>query len=215
MKKIFLLAGLFTLVYCGNAQKLITKNFSYSGKESIKLDLNIADSIRITTWNKNEVSLKCLVNINNNTYNDDYRVNFSESGNMIEVRAKFETDHKMIWNSDSNCCSYRSEIIWEVFVPENAPFSIETINGDIIIDGKTDEIKAYTISGYIDLSVSNNRKADFKLSTITGTVYSNILSSNSSDKHNSSNNIFNRFNGGGKSVTLKTISGDIYLRKAE
>ncbi len=214
MKKILLL----TCCLCGagilDAQKIITKAFSFVNKESLSLNLNIADSIQIVTWNKNEVSVKCSININQNKYNDDYKVAFDESGKIIQVKAKFETDRKTSWNNDSNCCNYKSEIIWEVMIPENAAFEVETINGDIIITGKTDEIKAYTISGFIDLSVPLDRKADFKLSTITGTVYSDLLNGSVSKKHNNYSDIADKYNGGGKPVNLKTISGNIYLRKA-
>ncbi|MFM9910956.1 MAG: DUF4097 family beta strand repeat-containing protein [Chitinophagaceae bacterium] len=213
MKKLLLLTYCLWVASILNAQKIITKAFSFANKESLSLNLNIADSIQIVTWNKNEVSVKCSININDNKYNDDYKVSFDESGKSIEVRAKFETDRKTSYN-DPNCCNYRSAIIWEVMIPENAPFEVETINGDIIIVGKTDEIKAHTISGFIDLSVPIDRKADFKLSTITGTVYSDILNQSNSKKHSNYSDICDSYNGGGKQVNLKTISGNIYLRKA-
>src|SRR4030095_7499276 len=106
-------------------------------------------------------------------------------------------------------------IIWEVFIPENARFSVDAINANITIVGKTDEIKASTISGFIDLSLASDRKVDLRLSTVTGTVYSNVISSadagSSKKKHNA--DVSAELNGGGKLVSLKTVSGDIYLRK--
>jgi hypothetical protein len=195
------------------AQKVVEKRLSFSGKEAVKLDLHISDSIGISTWNKNEVYVKATININNNQDNELYKVSFDESGNALSVNAKFESDKKRTWNND--CCNYNSEILWEVFIPENARFSVETINGNITIVGKTDEIRASTISGFIDLAVPGERKADFRLSTVTGTVYSDIISSQDAAKSKRSNsNISNQYNGGGKPVNLKTISGDIYLRKA-
>ena len=215
MKNILLLTSCCLLACITNAQKIVEKKFAFNGKESISLNLQIADSIRIVTWNKNEVYVKGSININDNKYNDDYKVSFDESGKSVDVKAKFETNRKSNWNSDSNCCNYRSDIYWDVYIPENANFSVETINGNIVIEGKTDEIKAYTISGFIDLSVPADKKADFKLSTITGTIYSNILTSTGSNKKSSQSDIANKYNGGGKPINLKTISGDIFLRKAE
>ena len=214
MKSIFLLTSFCFAFGLINAQKIVEKRFPFSSKEAVSLNLQIADSIRIVTWNKNEVYVKGSININNNKFNDDYKVSFDESGRTIEVKAKFETDRKSNWNSDSNCCNYNTDIYWDVYIPENATFSVETINGNIVIEGKTEEIKAYTISGFIDLAVPAERKADFKLSTVTGTVYSNILADNPSNKHSSHSDINNKYNGGGKPVNLRTVSGDIYLRKA-
>lgn len=213
MKNILLMAILLVAAST-QAQKVVEKTISFSGKEAIKLDLHISDSIGISTWSKNEVYVKAVININNNQYNDDYKVRFEEAGNSVNVIAKFETDRKMNWNKDSNCCNYRSNITWQVFIPENARFSVETINGNITIVGKTEEIKAYTISGYIDLEIPTSKKADFKLSTITGTIYSDVISAQANSKSkNHSSDIATALNGGGKPINLKTISGDIYLRK--
>ena len=200
-----------TLAIGSNAQKVVEKTMSFAGKDGLKLDLHITDSVGIATWTKNEVYVKATINIENNKYNDEYKVSFDESGSTLEVNGKYETDRKQTrWND-----STRASIIWEVFIPENAKFSVDAINANITIVGKTDEIKASTISGFIDLTIPSNRKADLKMSTITGTVYSNVISSAdaSSSKKKHDSNVSAELNGGGKPVSLKTISGDIYVRK--
>jgi len=55
---------------------------------------------------------------------------------------------------------------------------------------------------------------DFKLNTISGTIYSNIAM-NAGSGRSVSTNISDQMNGGGKSIDLETISGDIFFRKAE
>ncbi|HJS55565.1 MAG TPA: hypothetical protein VJ765_13520 [Chitinophagaceae bacterium] len=212
MKNILATLGLFGLVVGVNAQRVVEKTMSFSGKDAIKLEMHISDSIGIATWTKNEVYVKATININDNKYNDEYKVRFEESGNTVAVIAKFETDRKTNWRDDSGT---HTSILWEVFIPENARFSVDAINANITIVGKTDEIKASTISGFIDLSLASERKVDIKMSTVTGTVYSNVISSadagSSKKKHDS--NVSTELNGGGKLISLKTVSGDIYLRK--
>jgi len=212
MKNILVILSLFILTIGVRAQRVVEKTMSFAGKDAIKLEMHISDSIGIATWNKNEVYVKATINIHNNKFNDDYKVRFDETGNTLAVIAEFDTDRKFNnWN-DSGIRSY---IIWEVFIPENARFSVNAINADITIVGKTDEIKASTISGFIDLALASDRKVDIKMSTVTGTVYSNILSSadagTSKKKHNA--DVSAELNGGGKLVSLRTVSGDIYLRK--
>src|ERR1700730_12441713 len=132
---------------------------------------------------------------------------FDESGSSVDLKAKH-------WNRDSgNCCCNTSEIYCEVHIPENIDFSVETINGNLIISGKSGEIDAHTISGFIDLTVSPERKANFKLNTISGTIYSNIAINNSRNSRSATTNISDKYNGGGKSINLETISGDIFFRK--
>ena len=180
------------------------------------LNLQIADSIEVKTWNKNEVAVKASINVNNNKYNDDYIVDFSEAGDEIEVKAKFDSKvRRSNWNNGDSCdCGYRSDITWVIYIPENARINLETINGNIIITGKTSEMRIQTISGYIDLAIPPSLQADLRLSTLTGTIYTNVqmddLASNAKRRQS---DVVSKFNGGGKPVSLKTISGDIFLRK--
>ena len=208
------------IVFCSlglyvSAQKKIEKNFSFNGKNEVNLNLQIADSIKILTWNKNEVGVKASISINENKDNEDYLVKFDEEGSQIKVKAQLDPEKRRNyqWHSDSNCCRYETDIYWEVYVPEKATVDIETINGNITITGKTSAIKAYSISGFIDLAVPADLKADFKFSTITGTVYSNIAMNNPGASKKSHADIVSKYNGGGTPVNLKTISGDIFVRK--
>ena len=199
------------------AQKIIEKHIDFGQKDMVALNIQIADSIRILTWNKNEVYVKASVNINDNQDNDLYQTAFGDSNsNTVAVQAKV-IDHEKTnrgWNEKCNCYCMQSRIYWDVYIPENAAFSVETIDGNIIINGQTDEIKAHTISGFIDLVFASSRKADLKMSTISGTIYTNLAISKPKG-HRGGNEISSEYNGGGKRVDLETISGDIFLRKAE
>ena len=198
-----------------HAQKIVEKHIAFAQNQSIKLDIQIADSIRIITWNKTEVYAKASVNINDNKDNDIYLTDFDEQGNTIEVNAKFDDTKKVGYNDSCHCCcNYKSKIYWDIYVPEQSAFSVETINGDIIIEGNTKAVKAHSISGFIDLSFAASRKADLKMSTISGTIYTD-LAMNSNSKRDGGNSVDAEYNGGGEDVELETISGDIFLRKTQ
>jgi len=70
MKRIIFIIGIFMSVYQTNAQKTIEKHLNFSQKTGVILDLQIADSIKISTWNKKEVYAKASVNINDNKDNE-------------------------------------------------------------------------------------------------------------------------------------------------
>lgn len=208
---------LFCLLSCFTyAQKIVEKHLGFSAGKSVKMNIQIADSIRIVTWNKNEVYAKASIDINKNKDNDIYLTEFEESGNSVEINARFDEEKRDRGYDDSCkcCCNYHSKIYWDVYIPENATFAIETINGNIIIEGKTDEVKAHTISGFIDLIFPSSRKADLKMSTISGTIYTNLAIGKPRGSRGG-NEVMSEINGGGKRVDLETISGDIFLRKAE
>ncbi|HEY6900317.1 MAG TPA: hypothetical protein VI233_06730 [Puia sp.] len=201
-----------------SAQKIIDKTFEFSPNGIVHMNFQISDSIRILTWKKNEVHIKSSINVNDNQNNDDYKMVFDQSGSTINVSAKLEFKCKdsSRKNNCNCCCCTNSEIYHEVYIPENSDFSVETINGNIIITGNTAEIRAKSISGFIDLAIAPERKADVKLRTISGTMYSNIELSSTSRriKQVGGGSVSAELNGGGgKVINLETISGNIFFRK--
>jgi DUF4097 and DUF4098 domain-containing protein YvlB len=141
---------------------------------------------------------------------------------MVNFSAKLETDNirgRRSQNDSSDncccCCNYKTHITHVVYVPENVDFSVETINGNITIVGNTAEIRAKSISGFIDLAITQDRKADVKMHTISGTMYSNIeLPASRRIKQVGGGSVSAELNSGGKPIVLETISGNIFFRKA-
>jgi len=209
-----LLARLF--VPQAGAQKIIEKHMDFSNKDLISLNIQIADSIRILTWNKNEVYVKTSIDINDNKDNDIYQMTFDDAGSTVAVLAKIKDEEgSRRRNYNNNCCCYESHIYCDVYIPENANISVESINGNITITGRTAAISAKSISGFIDLSVDPGRKADLRLNTISGTVYTDLAVNATRSSRSVGTKISDLVNGGGKPISLETISGDIFLRKSE
>jgi hypothetical protein len=217
MKRLLLWLPLSTMFgLAAGAQKIIEKHLGFTNKDLISLNIQIADSIRILTWNKAEVYVKTSVDINDNKDNELYQMSFDESGNTVTVLAKFkEQPAGTRRNNSNNCCCYESHIYCDVYIPENANVSVESINGNITIIGRTAAIRAKSISGFIDLSVDPARKADLRLNTITGTVYTDLAVNATRSSRSVGTKISDLVNGGGKPISLETISGDIFLRKSE
>jgi hypothetical protein len=210
MKKGTILVVAWLCFVNAHAQQIVEKHINFSGKESVALNIQISDSINIKTWNKNEVYAKGSVNINDNKDNDAYEVNFNESGKTVEVKTHFKDDY---FKGKKNHC-VESEIYWEVYIPENTSLSVETIDGNISISGKTKDMKIKSISGYIDLSLPESKKADLDFSTISGTMYSNHKLALSKTHEGIPAKIHTRLNEGGDQIKLETISGDIFFRKS-
>ena len=191
------------------AQQIIEKHIGFSGKESLNFKIQIADSIKLQTWNKNEVYVKASVNINDNKDNAAYVTSFDESGNSLVVNAKFKDKY---FKGKNNCCT-KTNIYWSVYIPEKTKFSIETINADITITGRTRVINVTSISGYIDLTVPSDKQADIYFSTISGKMYSDLNLSLDNQHSGIPSRISEKINNGGDPIKLETISGDIFFRK--
>jgi hypothetical protein len=197
---------------CGSikAQQIIEKHMDFSGKESLSLKILIADSIRILTWDKNEVYAKASVNINENKDNEAYITSFDESDNTVTVNAKFRDKY---FKGRNNCCN-NTDIYWQIYIPAKTRFSVETINANITITGETKEMKVKSISGYIDLAIPGSRQADLEFSTISGTMYSDHELSLNKHRSGIPSEIVEKYNNGGAPIRLETISGDIFFRKS-
>lgn len=217
MKYFTLLLIACLTAYSIQAQRVVEKQATLSANGKVTLNIQIADSIRVITWNKNEVKIKATINVNDNKNNDDYEWVFDNANGDFDVKAKLKS--KPIYRSDCNCtCNYEARVYAEVYVPENANLSVETINGDITITGKTADVRAHTISGFVDFAIAPDTKAYLKMNTISGTMYSNVElgldEKGKGTKHIGGSVVNSSLNGGGKRIDLETISGNIYFRRA-
>jgi hypothetical protein len=192
------------------AQQIIEKHIDFSGKESLSLKIQIADSINLQTWNKNEVYIKASVNINEGKDNEAYITSFDETGKTVIIDARFKDKY---FKGKNNCCN-ETDIYWQIFMPEKTKFSVETINADVTITGQTREMNVKSISGDIDLTEPASKQADIDFSTISGTMYSNHELALSKLHSGIPLKITEKLNNGGDPIKLETISGDIFFRKS-
>jgi DUF4097 and DUF4098 domain-containing protein YvlB len=225
MKNGLFLALVLTAIIPARAQLVIEKHINLPANGAVTMNFQISDSIRIETWKKNEVYVKSSIDVNDNKDNDQYKMSFEETAGVVEIRGKLAWEKgrgcRYSDNGDTGrdcncCCNCRSRIIHDVYVPENTDFSVETINGNIVISGNTGRVKAHSISGYIDLAIAPERPASLVMRTITGTMYSNIdfPAESGKPRHVGGGTVSAELNGGGgKRIDLETISGDIFFRK--
>lgn len=214
MKKLtILLAIVVGMSVAAQSQKVIQKNLEAKGK-TVEMKFDFADTIFIEAWNKNTLALEVSVNIDENMFNEFYTLNVNEKPGSV----KFEevVDFKSIQKKKGKeNCNINSHIIYTLKVPADLAFNLKTISGQVEIKGTTGEIDVNSISGFIDYAAPAACKAKINISTITGNVYSNLKFDNQKDREmkwvGSEYNL--TLNGGGPEMALKTISGDIFLRK--
>lgn len=211
MRNTIMLLILIIIVIPCKGQMTFDRQINFSGMSSVDMDIEIADSIKIHTWNKQEVSIKASVNINDNKDNEGYEIKLNEEGENLIVEAGFKEDY--FKGKENNCTE--TLICWELFIPEEIPFTVETINGNIIINGNTASIKAKTISGFIDWSVDQSCDASLQLRSITGTFYSDLNLETEQRSNSFPPEFFAKLNSGRYPVNLETISGDIFCRRAK
>ena len=209
------------------AQKIIRKSQPFRAGQQVDLQLKFADSIRISYWDKAEVSVLIAVEVNDGKLNDALVVETSANARKITVKTDF--DQELIRQGKREDCpgnnqSYSdgdgyhvcSEINYEVYLPRRADLRVETINGNIFIREVAGPVYAKSISGFLDVSWPDGKGANVALKSITGELYSDldIDFGNKKEKNPIVGYLLEgTLNGGGPDVRLESISNNIYLRK--
>ncbi|MEO9872372.1 DUF4097 family beta strand repeat-containing protein [Ekhidna sp.] len=197
--------------------KKVTASVPVSGQELLDLEFAYADDIIFKTWDKNEVYVEVMVEINNGKDNDVFSLKTNKSSSTIYV----EMDEDM-WkrikdeNGKRKNCN-TSTIHYTVYLPKKLNVKSNTISGDYEFEYFGAEMKLKTISGVIDVTISEKQGMDFKAKTISGEIYSDIEIKYPYGKKGLNQivgqDIRGRVSSGGIESNFETISGNIYLRK--
>ena len=102
----------------------------------------------------------------------------------------------------------------------NGPLAISTVHGHIDADftksSLKNDIKLYSTHGHVDVTVPSSIKADFRLKTSHGKMYTDLdfqVDRDGDLVEVSSRNITGKTNGGGINFALTAVHNNIYLRK--
>lgn len=230
MKNTLLLFAMFFLARSVFAQKIITKTLPLSADQAVRLNLKFGDSIQVRYWDKSDVSMRIAVLINNGKLNDALRVETTSDAQAVSVKTDFDQElikqgrsddcpgSRSTWQTNKNGESYSvcSTINYVIFLPRKAALHLETINGNIDIQGATSPVWAKSISGFVDLSWAGTKGANVAMKTITGEVYSDLAIDfkNKRPKHPIVGYLLEgTLLSGGPDVRLESISNNIFLRK--
>lgn len=230
MKKYFLFCCFSLLLGSTFAQKLIEKKLPFASGQLVNLNLKFADSIRVRYWDNPEVSVRIAVDINGGRLNDALLVQTGSTAQEVSLKTDFDQDlikqgkaedcpgQRASWNTNRDGKSYSvcAEINYQVYLPRQARLRLETINGNVDIQGATGPVYAKTISGYVDFTWPQAKGATLALQTITGEVYSDLDIALKTKKQKNpivGYLLEGTVNGGGPEVRLESISNNVYLRK--
>ncbi len=243
MKKLILFSLLFVKA-CSLilGQKIVNETYSLPENGKVSLNLKFADSIRVTSWDRDEIQIKVLITINSGKLNDAFTMRVDKQAGGLSIVTDFDKDkikegrgedckeyvryvnrngenytiHSgkgTYWDNGNVVCS---DIYFEIKAPNKIDLRLESIAGNIEIQGFAGKLFAKTISGFVDLTWRANKGADLEMKTITGDVFSNfdVILENKKKNPPIGYQLRGKINGGGVPIHLESISGNIYLRKA-
>lgn len=240
--KTFLTILCCTLLYAIQAQEIITKTYQVLPGQQLNLSFDYPKIVKLSTWNKNEVSITASVNINNGENNDAFQLIESVEGNTLTVKNKIKDMDKLPkrytvmkdgkktvftskeaykeFKADLQGAKYYAEgtdidITIDIKVPESlAATYVKSTYGVVELVNFNGQLKADATYGAIDVSVNESATGKLSATTHYGQIYSNLKLNIIEKEERDFYTSITITPGKGPAYLLQSTYGNLYLRKS-
>ncbi|MEY4929939.1 MAG: hypothetical protein RI909_663 [Bacteroidota bacterium] len=236
---VVILMSLFTGVLA--AQTLVNKNYPVAAGQKIFLHFDYPELVKISTWEKNEISISGSVSINGGENDDAFELTQTTSGNSINIENKIrnlkELPHRITIVRDGEKITFKSkadyqkycevngrnfnqrsegvdmDILLEVKVPKGSEVKLESVYGVVEVKNYTGPITVEATYGGVDVTVPEKITGELTAETNYGQIYSNLdLKLSGSEFENFHTQISAKL-GNGPKYNFESQYGNVYLRK--
>jgi len=236
----FLLATFITGVLV--AQTPVNKVYPVSAGQKISLRFDFPELVRISTWDKNEISITGTVSINGGESDDAFELLQSTSGNSIYIENKIRNlkdlpqritvtlgGEKLTFKSKADYKKYCDEtghdfnvkswgvdmdIVLEVKVPRNIETNLECVYGIAEVKNFLGPLTVEATYGGVDVSVQEKTTGELVAETSFGQIYTNLELKFSGSDFNDFHTQVSAKPGTGPRYSFESKYGNVYLRKA-
>lgn len=232
----------FSVLSLAQMTKQEEASFPIPSSKKIEANLKFARKIDIKSWNRQEIGLKKIIKYSSEELLeiDQQKADVQNGVLVIETDYKMEKNNENRYNcwscdneswNDKECICF--QISYELMLPAGMSLELETISGDIsmgnykggemnleTISGGIEirdyqgQVRAKSISGFVDFTSPGNLGFDASFKSVTGEIYTDFDLKLDEGSTAWSKRLNRSLNGGGEKVALETVSGDIFLRKA-
>ncbi len=234
-----ILISLFTGVLA--AQTPVNKNYPVSAGQKISLRFDYPELVKISTWDKNEISITGSVSINGGENDDAFELLQSTSGNSISIENKIrnmkELPHRITIVRDGEKITFKSkadyqkycetngrnfnqrsegvdmDILLEIKVPNNIEVKLESVYGMVEVKNYTGPLTVDATYGGVDVTVQEKVTGELIAETNYGQIYSNLdLKFLGTEFENFHTQVSAKL-GSGPKYSFESKYGNVYLRK--
>ena len=233
----------FLLALSSLAQTAINKSILVSPGQKINMHFDYPELVRVSTWDKNEISIQGSVSINGGESDDAFVLETSTSGNLISIESKInglknlpqritinQGGQKIIFKTKADYKKYCDEngknfnsmstgvdmdITFEIKVPQNVETRVESVYGMVEVKLFNGPLVVDATYGGVDAALQEKSTGELEAETDFGQIYSNL------DVKLLGNNVHERdFHtyvsakpGNGPRYSFESKYGNVYLRK--
>lgn len=225
------------------AQTAINKSVPVSPGQQITMHFDYPEIVRVSTWDKNEISIQGSVQINGGESDEEFVLESSTAGNLITVESKInglkslpqrvtvmQGGKKMVFKTKAEYRKYCDEhgedfsfmstgvdmdITLEIKVPQNVETRVESVYGMVEVKLFNGPLTVDATYGGVDAALPEKTTGELTAETNYGQIYSNL-----DVKFNHENFREENFHtyvsakpGNGPRFSFESKYGNVYLRK--
>jgi hypothetical protein len=185
------------------AQTPVNKVIPISSGQKISMRFDYPELVKVSTWDKNEISIQGSVSINMGENDDAFELITSTSDNTISIKneirdmknlphrvtlrdgaqkivfrnkeelQKYKTENKLT-NYSSVSYGLEMDIILEIKVPRNMETMVESVYGMVEIKDFTGPLTVVATYGGVDAALTERAVGQITAETNYGEIYSNL-----------------------------------------
>jgi len=234
----------FLLIGTGlSAQMPVNKSVPVQPGQKIEMHFDYPELIRVTTWEKNEISVQGSVSINGGESDDAFELITSIAGNTVSVRNEIHNlktlpqrititrnGQKIVFKSkadykkyaDQNgkgynmmSCGVDMDILLEIKVPRNVETRVESVYGMVEIKEFTGPLTVEATYGGVDAALAERFTGELIAETNFGNIYTNLELKflNNNIQEKDFHTSVSAKPGSGPRYSFESKYGNVYLRK--
>jgi hypothetical protein len=241
---IFLLAGAMLLPLDEYAQTAVQQSIPVQSGQTIQLHFDYPELIKITTWDKNEISIQGTVSINQGEHDDAFVLKHTVSGNVVTVRNEIRdmetlpqrytimrNGQKITFPTKEAMKKYQQEngggydmissgldmkIILEIKVPRQTATRVTSVYGMVEVRAFQGPITVDATYGGVDAAVTEKSTGEITAETNFGEIFSNldVRFAGNKDDPEAFHLFVAAIPGTGPKYALESKYGNVYIRKA-
>ena len=203
MKSILVLAMAMIIPLKEYGQTAINKVIPVKPGQKIEMHFDYPELVKVSTWDKNEISVQGTVSINAGENDDAFELLTSSTGNSVSIRneiknmknlpqritivdgaqkivfrnkeelKKYQAEHG---KSTYSCMSYGldMDIVLEIKVPRNMETRVESVYGMVEIKDFMGPLSVDATYGGVDVAVAERSIGQITAETNHGEIFSNL-----------------------------------------
>ena len=225
------------------AQTKIDKTVPVAAGQKIRMRFDYPELVKVSTWEKNEISIQGVVSINDGENDDAFVLEARTEGSTVSVSNEIKNmdnlPHRITVNKDGQKIVFHTRADWrkyqdehgrghtsmsegvdmdielEIRVPRNTETFVESVYGIVEIKDFTGPLTVKAIYGGVDASLTEPATGELIAETNYGHIYSNLNVKFGSGEVRDENfhTLVSVKPGNGPRYSFESKYGNVYLRR--